>query len=323
MKILVFLLVLFAGQAHGQDIASKLGTAIGQLAKDDQLKHAIVSLYVVDGKTGKVIYDKNSQVGLAPASCQKVITSVTAFELLGKNYRYTTSLAKGSIKDGRLYGDLYIIGSGDPTLGSWRYSSTRERVVLAAFVSACNKLAPKGLQGKILSNEFSWGPQVTPDGWIWQDIGNYYGAGASALNWRENQFDIVLKSGQSICDPVTIQGTTPTRVYGLKVINGLSSAAKGSGDNAYIYLAPGSSNGYLLGTIPINEDRFTISGAYPDPAGLLKSELAEQLSVRITGGNSESNAASQFVDATNTTLASLPAARSVDVNASMLCRSEV
>ena len=49
-----------------------------------------------------------------------------------------------------------------------------------------------------------WNTQRIPDGWIWQDIGNYYGAGASALNWRENQYDLILKSGKNIGERVKI-----------------------------------------------------------------------------------------------------------------------
>ena len=59
---------------------------------DPQLKHAISSLYVIDGKTGKVVFDKNSQIGLAGASTQKIFTATTAFELLGKDFRYKTDL---------------------------------------------------------------------------------------------------------------------------------------------------------------------------------------------------------------------------------------
>ena len=126
----------------------------------------------------------------------------------------------------------------------------------------------------------SWGPLSVPDGWIWQDIGNYYGAGASLLNWRENQYDLVLKSGHTVGDPVTIVGTVPVNLFGLTFLNKLTSGETGSGDNAYIYLAPGSSKGYILGTIPINEDHFKVSGSYPDPARSLINELNEKLAVR-------------------------------------------
>src|SRR5437868_2746082 len=73
-----------------QKINEKLSRAVKALEADPQFKHAILSMYVVDSKTGAVVFDKNSQLGLAPASCQKVVTSVSAFEMLGKDYRYKT-----------------------------------------------------------------------------------------------------------------------------------------------------------------------------------------------------------------------------------------
>ena len=72
---------------YGQPIESRLASAIKILEKDTQFKHAILSLYVVESKTGKLVYDKNSEIGLAPASTQKIVTSATAFELLGKEFR--------------------------------------------------------------------------------------------------------------------------------------------------------------------------------------------------------------------------------------------
>ena len=92
------------------------------LLSDSQLSHSIVAFYVVDSKSGTVLIDKNGTVGLAAASTQKVITSSTAFALLGHNYTYKTTLQY----DGNLLnGDIILKGSGDPTFGSWRYTSTK------------------------------------------------------------------------------------------------------------------------------------------------------------------------------------------------------
>ena len=56
---------------------------------------------------------------LAPASTQKIITSAIAYELLGKDFRYTTYIGYDiGIDDQELLGNLYIEGSGDPSLGS-------------------------------------------------------------------------------------------------------------------------------------------------------------------------------------------------------------
>jgi D-alanyl-D-alanine carboxypeptidase/D-alanyl-D-alanine-endopeptidase (penicillin-binding protein 4) len=75
-----------------QGVSSRLGEAVNKLENDSSLKHASLSLYVVESKTGKHVFNKNSELGLAPASCQKIFTSAAAFELLGPAYRFKTSL---------------------------------------------------------------------------------------------------------------------------------------------------------------------------------------------------------------------------------------
>src|SRR6187401_440180 len=97
--------------SFGQNIETRLDAALKKLQADEQFKHAILSLYVVDSKTGKVVFDKNSEIGLAPASCQKVVTSVSAFEILGKDYRYKTELLSyGEIRDSVLHGYIELKG---------------------------------------------------------------------------------------------------------------------------------------------------------------------------------------------------------------------
>ena len=256
--VLIFHVSLFTFHLSAQTITQQLQKAFAAFEKDSQSKHAISSLYVIDANTGQVVFDKNSQIGLAPASTQKIITSVTAFELLGKDYRYKTEFGYvGSIKDKSLYGNFYLKPSGDPTLGSWRWQSTSDTVFYKKITDAIKKINITGYADFAIDDH--WNSETIPDGWIWQDIGNYYGAGASKFNWRENQFDIVLKSGGKIDDPVTIVTTNP-RSY-LNVISYAKSAAKGTGDNAYAYYFHEDVNVVVRGTIPINENAFVISAA--------------------------------------------------------------
>ena len=230
----------------------------------------------MDSKTGKVIIDKNAQIGLAPASCQKVVTSVSAFELLGKDYKYKTEIGyDGEIREKNLKGNLYAIGYGDPTLGSWRWEKTSEAIVLNNFKEAISKKINK-IEGNIFGYDRKWESNITPKGWIWEDIGNYYGAGAAALNWRENQYDVYLKAGEKIGDKVTINKIIPTpEATGLT--SEVITAAKGSGDNAYIFLPPYSNYGFVRGTIPLGENSFKISGSIPDPGGQMINELAKAI----------------------------------------------
>ena len=120
--------------SFSQSVNEKLSLAIKTLLADSQCRHGIISLYVVDSKTGKIIFSRNSTSGLPAGSCQKIITSVTAFELLGKGYTYKTQLGyDGKIENGRLAGNIIIKGSGDPTLGSWRYNQAKEDIIISNF----------------------------------------------------------------------------------------------------------------------------------------------------------------------------------------------
>jgi serine-type D-Ala-D-Ala carboxypeptidase/endopeptidase (penicillin-binding protein 4) len=115
-----------------------------------------------------------------------------------------------------------------------------------------------------------------PDGWMWQDIANYYGAGAAKLNWRENQYDVILRSGKNIGDPVTIVKTVP-QLNGYSLRSELTSAAAGTGDNAYIYFPVGTPTAAIRGTIPVNERSFKISGALPSAANQFVHTLSDTL----------------------------------------------
>lgn len=279
MHILItfLLLALSICITQAQGITNRLSDAIQKLEQDPAFKHASLSLYVVDSKTGKPVYDKNSQTGLAPASCQKVITAVAAYELLGKDYLYKTGLGyEGKITGGVLNGNVIISGSGDPTLGSWRWKTTSESILLNEWITAIKQAGIRSINGAIVPDGKSWGTETIPDGWIWQDIGNYYGAGASALNWRENQYDLILKSGKKTGDTCEIIKTDPV-LYKATLICEVTTAGKGTGDNAFIYLPPYTAYGYVRGTIPIGENAFSISGSFPNSAAQLKATLENGL----------------------------------------------
>ncbi|HNR17798.1 MAG TPA: D-alanyl-D-alanine carboxypeptidase/D-alanyl-D-alanine-endopeptidase [Chitinophagaceae bacterium] len=277
----VFLLIagclLFISGIVAQTVSQRLQKAFQQFETDSQLRHAISSLYVIDAKTGQVVFDKNSQVGLAPASTQKIITSVTAFELLGRGYvipmyvRYS-----GYTQRDTLFGDIILDVWGDPTFGSNRYYNKKE-FILSFILSSIELLKVKVLNGNIIINDSRIDNLSIPDGWIWQDIGNYYGAPSKGLNWMENQFDILLSSGNILGDTTKIIKFIPDMKFE-RVVNEVVTAPKGSGDNAYVYLLPGSNTLLVRGTIPVNEVSFKISASLLNPNLLFSSMLKDKIS---------------------------------------------
>ncbi len=259
-------LCIYSLSLSAQPLKERLAKAVELLQADPQMKNALLGLQIINAQTGDKVFEVNAQTGLAPASCQKIITSVAALELLGPAYRYETVLGyTGKISKNSLQGDLYLLGSGDPSLGSWRYDSTKEDRQLQELTNLLTQNGIHKITGNLVGYSGKWEQETLPGGWIWDDIGNYYGAGTSALNWHENQYDLILRSGKNIGDTVDIIETRPV-LTGVTLQSQLLSAAKGTGDNAYIYLPPFASKGFVRGTIPVEEKAFVISGSFPDPA---------------------------------------------------------
>lgn len=248
-----------------QAVKEKLATALNMLGEDSQFKHASISMYVIDSKTGAVVYEKNPEMGLAPASTQKIITSASAFEILGKEYQYKTHIGGDlAIIKSTLNGNLHFLGSGDPTLGSWRWTATKEENILKKVLQILKDNDIKKITGGIYIDDLKYSYSPIPDGWVWQDIGNYYGAGAWALNWHENQYDLHLRSTDAVGESTMIISTSPVDLAG-KIDNYITSGIKGSGDNAYLYATPYDENIFATGTIPVGEKDFVISGSIPNP----------------------------------------------------------
>lgn len=264
--VFLFLLSLCYVLATAQSVKTGLNNAFKDFLAEAQFKHAVIGLLVIDVNSGEVILSSNSQAGLVPASTQKIITAATAFQLLGKDFRYETKIGyTGNITDGVLQGDIVIKGSGDPTLGSPRYTGTEEQKIINEIIAAILQAGIQKIEGHVLIDETAFENDFIPDGWIWQDIGNYYGAPARALNWRENQFDLYLKSDSHIDAPVEITGTNPPFIPDMRLVSLLRTAGPQTGDNAYIYPPLFGETGYIKGTIPANRQRFSISGSLPEP----------------------------------------------------------
>jgi D-alanyl-D-alanine carboxypeptidase/D-alanyl-D-alanine-endopeptidase (penicillin-binding protein 4) len=280
-------LFIIAGQAFAQPLQQKLQAAFNKLQADSQCRYASLSLTVLDVKTGETVFAASPNMGLATASTLKTITTITAFNLLGKDFQYQTQVGyNGSISaDGTLAGDVIIKGEGDPTLGSWRYENTHENYLLSLMVDALKKAGIKKINGRVIGDESVFGSQSIPEGWIWQDIGNYYGAGTSGLCWRENQFDIKLKTGAA-GSPVTVINTIPAVPY-LAFKSELLNAPASTGDNAYAYLPVNSNVMYLRGTYAIDQAKKSISAALPDPAfdaAFRLNDTLARLGIPVSGG---------------------------------------
>lgn len=247
-------------------LRTKLKTEIEQLQHDTDLAHASWSVCVLDVKKDSIIAQYNSNLSLVPASTQKIITTSAALALLGWNFKYETRLeydGKLDSVNGILHGNLYIKGSGDPTLNSETFKKKSDTVPLTdQWAQLISAKGIKKIEGGIVADATAFEDETVPYGWIWGDMGNYYGAGASGLNFSDNKFTLYFQSGKKNGDTTLITKISP-EIPQMRVLNFVRS--KGYADNAYIYGSPYSLVRYVKGTIPLNKTNYKVEGSVPDP----------------------------------------------------------
>lgn len=244
----------------------KLQKALEELEKDSILNNGYVGFCLKNISTRQVVFEKNSKKTMLIASCMKLFSTATALEILGKDYTFKTQLAyTGKIESGVLQGDLYIIGGGDPTLGSPDFpNKPNANQVFETWANNLKRLGIKEIQGKIIGNGSYFSQNATPAGWIWEDMGNYYGSAVYGLNIHDNEYKLLLKPSTTLGEEVKILGTEPVLPF-LNFKGSIKTAAKGTGDNAYIDGYVMHNDRFLSGTIP-QTDSFFIKGALPNPA---------------------------------------------------------
>lgn len=264
------LLIGFSTKA--QDNKQLFTTAFQKFVNGGNLPNGISAVTIMDSKTGQVVYENNGNLGLPTASTLKVITSITALDILGPSYTYKTQLYyTGEIDSlGILQGDIIIQGSGDPTLGSSRYLEANEETLLNKWSYHIKNAGIAGINGRIIGDDLFLNGMNMLNGWNWADMGNYYGAGISGLNWRENKIGIRFKP-EAIGQATPISRFTSNLDF-VQVVNEVTTAANGTGDNVTGYSAPYSDIIYLRGTHGKDLDK-TIEISVPDPA----MDLAQQL----------------------------------------------
>jgi serine-type D-Ala-D-Ala carboxypeptidase/endopeptidase (penicillin-binding protein 4) len=277
-KLLLYLFVFISFNLFGQAAVTK---AITKLVSDTDLANAGISVCVLDVQTGVVIASHAPDRTLIPASSMKVITSGAALGILSPDYVFKTELQYDgafNLQSGVLDGNLYIKGYGDPTLGSPEMSGVADfNTIMNQFAEAVDKAGICKVSGRVIGDgTFFQGIDGIGMNWQWDDIGNYYGAGAYGLNVNENYFTLNLQQVSLLGSTPQILGTTPY-VPEITFNNYLKSAASGTGDNSLIFTAPYNDESIVRGTIPVGSGTYKVKGSMPDPVLTAAYTLQQKL----------------------------------------------
>jgi D-alanyl-D-alanine carboxypeptidase/D-alanyl-D-alanine-endopeptidase (penicillin-binding protein 4) len=294
---LLFLSVFFFGvnnltsQISGE---KRFHDYVNSIICDRNLKGAFFSIKLVNSATGKTIFEHNPDFKMSPASILKVITTGIGFVNLSKNYTFKTTICYDgtiSIVDSVLNGNLYVIGGGDPSLGSKKFpESTPETVFNKIFYALKNSGVSK-ISGRIIvddsyfdGNYFT--SETVHSSWEWEDIGSYYGTGIHGLNFCENAFTVKLSCNDR--DKITLSPEYPyTGLVMPEIIADIAIAHKDSLPILASFSAPETGRYIIRGEMPLGKNAM-LNCALQNPADAFEFWLRNYLNLNgiITAYNS-------------------------------------
>ena len=186
---------------HGKAVAPEVAPPAAQLALDlsalftaSELSDAHQAVLVRSLLTGETLYALNERRMMVPASNQKLLTVAAAARKLGWDYRYTTRvLASGTLKpDGTLDGNLVVVGSGDPTI------NPRHPDRWTALDEWAGQVAARGVKvinGHLIGDDNAFAEPGWGSGWSWDDLVADYGSPIGALQYNENEVELLIGPG--------------------------------------------------------------------------------------------------------------------------------
>ncbi|MCL1937570.1 MAG: D-alanyl-D-alanine carboxypeptidase/D-alanyl-D-alanine-endopeptidase [Candidatus Azobacteroides sp.] len=257
------LLISFILLTRGFRVSGQTNSAaLNAFLQGEQFKHAVISMKAVDLFTGKTLVAYNENCSLIPGSTMKLITTAAALEVMGPSFRYQTPLLyDGSIEGSVLNGNLYIKGTGDPTLGSEFLGEDKESF-LKDWYKGIQEAGIRSISGSVVVLDQLFGYEGISRKWLWEDLGNYYAPGIYGISVFDNMYRIYLQSYAQGTD-TEILYTEPDMQH-IFFTNQIK-AGNFDADDYAIFGLPFSCERLLYGTIPANRNFFPVKGDIPDP----------------------------------------------------------
>lgn len=184
--------------AAAQGVSASFQTDVQDILQRPAFQNATVGVEVRSLKTGETIFSSDAHRSLTPASNQKLVTSSLALVTLGAGFRYNTTVLATAQPgdDGTLDGDVWLRGSGDPSLSSARLGDLAKRIADSGVTK---------ITGNVIGDGSRFDNQLLGTGWAWDYEPFYYSAQVDGLNCDGNVVNVTVSPGGADGDAVKVQ----------------------------------------------------------------------------------------------------------------------
>jgi D-alanyl-D-alanine carboxypeptidase/D-alanyl-D-alanine-endopeptidase (penicillin-binding protein 4) len=173
---------------------NELRDQLDDLFNDSNFSNAFWGVMIKSLRTGEVIYKRNADKLLVPASNMKLFTSSAALLLLGSDYQYETKIfLNGEIQKGVLLGDVVVQGSGDPTISRRFFTGLDTKI----FEDWADTLKAKGVwvvYGDLLGDDSYFDNIGLGKGWSLDYESSWFAAPSGALSFNDNSLEVIIEA---------------------------------------------------------------------------------------------------------------------------------
>lgn len=273
-------LALGAAPAGAQSLARRLDARLDAPGLD---RH-VWGVAVTDLK-GRLLYGRNADRLMIPASNTKLVVSAVATAMLGPDYVVRTSIyGAGPVVDGELRGDLVLYGRGDPTFSRRCYDIDNSRAgacdtdPAAKFRDMARQLRERGIRrisGDLVGDGSYFDGELVHPAWETYDLNWWYAAPVSALGFNDNALDVVIEAADS--------GEVQPRIslgpdLGLATLDNRALIAPRGTERTLDVIRSRNGDRYVAsGLVPIGAERRTEYSAVIDPDHFAALALRQEL----------------------------------------------